>query len=736
MTKTFILFGLFIFGMFLNSFSQQDFNNYQTLISRGDVPKDFLDKSSFKVEQNLENNNSDLSPSQAKVFYESINYGLDDLLHSGLVMYGDEISEYVNRVADNLLKNDRKLRKQLRFYTLKSNVTNALSTNQGIILVTTGLISQLTNEAQLACILAHEISHFTEDHVIDAFEYRNENRRIRDKLAQLTNYSKEKEFEADYKGIELYNEAGYSSEPISSVFDVLMYSYLPINEIEFPITYFNTEHCYIPESRFTNKRYEIKAKEDYDDSKSTHPNIRKRKEQAVEAISEIRKWGDKVFFLPEDDFYYVRNLARFESIRTDLLEAQYGNALYTIFLLEREYPNSIYLMRMKSQCWLGLMAYKSVRDISETVKSKSEWEGESARVHAFIRKLKNEELESLAMRVIEDARKAFPEDKEINAIWRSAVDYLVRNERFELSNYSEYTFQEAYRRFEAKNQALDTTEVVEVKEAELSKYERIKNKRNFSNPENFDSSYYYRYNLSDLVQSDLFLEQYDEIQDQIKDEEALEERIDQMTPKEYKKYRKENPEFQTDLNSFVLVEPFGIHYTRSGKLKYQKSELLQDRFREASIQAAERLDYKVISISKNDIANQGSKAFNDKCVFTSFLQQVTLNEDLNVFPVDYSRLNELKDDYGTNKLVFSIVEHNYAPNLNSSDLYLIFVPMILPYRIMNSFMKGNYTEINLIVLDIEKAEVETGINRVMMDPPSAISLQAYMMDILNELNTK
>ena len=253
-----------------------------------------------------------------------------------MVSYGDEITEYINKVADHLLEKNPKLRKELRFYTLKSNVTNALSTKQGIILVTTGLISQLTNEAQLACILAHEISHYTEDHVIDSYEYKTNTRRVRDKIQDLANFSKEKEFEADYKGIELYNERGYSKEHITSIFDVLMYSYLPIDEIPFPKDYFNNDLCFVPIDAFPDRDYKIKAIEDYDDSRSTHPNIRKRKERAIEAIDEIRKWGDVTYAIGQEEFIYVRKLARFESIRTDMLDAQYGNALYTIFLLERD----------------------------------------------------------------------------------------------------------------------------------------------------------------------------------------------------------------------------------------------------------------------------------------------------------------------------------------------------------------------------------------------------------------
>ncbi len=107
-----------------------------------------------------------------------MHYGIDKILQSGLVIYGDDISNYVTKVANKLLKKEPKLRKELRFYTIKSNVTNAFSTDQGIIVVTSGLISQITSEAHLAYILAHEIAHYTEKHVVEGFEYRTRNKGV------------------------------------------------------------------------------------------------------------------------------------------------------------------------------------------------------------------------------------------------------------------------------------------------------------------------------------------------------------------------------------------------------------------------------------------------------------------------------------------------------------------------------------------------------------------------------
>ena len=121
-------------------------------------------------------------------------------------------------------------------------------------------------------------------------------------------YSKDHEIEADVLGLKWYHKAGYSKDEILPTFDVMMYSYLPFDEIEFPWAYFNTENMYVPASLFPKKKYEIKAVEDYDDSQSSHPNIKKRKEQIGSEIGNYSDWGSQTFTLGQPKFEYIRTI--------------------------------------------------------------------------------------------------------------------------------------------------------------------------------------------------------------------------------------------------------------------------------------------------------------------------------------------------------------------------------------------------------------------------------------------
>ena len=103
-----------------------------------------------------------------------------------------------------------------------------------------------------------------------------------DAVNTLSNYDKDNELEADKKGIEIYLNTTYSVDEIYGAFQVLLYSYLPFDERVFDTTYFDTDIMKVPGSFFPDTINQITQEEDYNDEGSTHPNIRKRIDEAIE----------------------------------------------------------------------------------------------------------------------------------------------------------------------------------------------------------------------------------------------------------------------------------------------------------------------------------------------------------------------------------------------------------------------------------------------------------------------
>ena len=739
MYKKIIGFLAIIFSIFFTStiFAQQDFNNFKTLISAGAIPKDFSSLTYMKIDEDLKEQKGDLSKAKERIFLQGIHYGIDEILHSGMVCYGDEVSHYIENVIDKLLADDPFLRSKLRFYTIKSTESNAFSTDQGIVFVTTGLISQLTNEAQLALVLAHEISHYTEKHVVASFEYKIENRSSGRNIRDLSIYSKDHEIEADVLGLKWYHKAGYSKDEILPTFDVMMYSYLPFDEIEFPWAYFNTENMYVPASLFPKKKYEIKAVEDYDDSQSSHPNIKKRKEQIGDQIGTYEGWGNQTFTLGQPKFEYIRNICRFESVRTDIINAKYANALYSIFMLEKEYPNSLFLKRMKAQSWLGLVQFKKIGSIDETVDNTDDFEGEIAAVHYFIKKLSKDGMLTLALRQIYDLKKAFPNDIQLNTIYDRLLKELATTKNYKLEMFSKNNFHSAATNFTEKLNNPDLVDSSLVKKS-TSKYDKIKNKKNSDNPENFDSTKFYLYGITDIIADTLFLSQFKQHKEAAELEIKKSEELDSLPYRDRSKILKEREllELCIGVEDLIVVEPMVFSY-RNGKIDLVKSEKLKHDYSLAIYNSARDLGLTVYEIDRDNLASKGTEIFNERSTLFNFMTQLTKEDNLNIFPVDFESLETIKTNYGTSKVMFSWVEHEYDANINPGTVLVgLLIYPILSLYIPSKILKGNSTEMNVIILDLEKGNVEIGSNYYFTDSPKKLHLGAHMYNIMGKLKVK
>lgn len=119
-----------------------------------------------------------------------------------------------------------------RFAVVNAPEASSFSTPGGYVFVTTGLLSRLKSEAQLAGILGHEIAHVTRRHLAVELEVKAEKLKgasnpVDGALSLLfaDGLEKEKEFEADALGMKFAALAGYDP---AGLYDALV----KIREIE------------------------------------------------------------------------------------------------------------------------------------------------------------------------------------------------------------------------------------------------------------------------------------------------------------------------------------------------------------------------------------------------------------------------------------------------------------------------------------------------------------------------
>lgn len=106
---------------------------------------------------------TDLATTEASFWYQ-MDQAEADLRVSGRVVEDPSLSGYVTdivcRVAGEYC-ND------VRVYVVDSPVFNASMSPNGMVLVSTGMLLRVENEAQLAFVLAHEFVHFLENHALE-----------------------------------------------------------------------------------------------------------------------------------------------------------------------------------------------------------------------------------------------------------------------------------------------------------------------------------------------------------------------------------------------------------------------------------------------------------------------------------------------------------------------------------------------------------------------------------------
>ncbi|WP_375558752.1 M48 family metallopeptidase [Bernardetia sp. OM2101] len=368
-----------------NSFAQNftlDFDNYQPLEAKGKIPEAFLKRTSdfykAKREKNILTVDKDLEENKDK-FDVISSYHLNQLLWSGSVLFGDTVTTYVQEVGNKVLENYPDLQGKIHFYVTKEHSVNAFTTPEGFIFVNLGLLAHLDNEAQLAFILAHEITHFTKKHSINQFLYNEEvrseskgsitrllsrSKSVYEEQAKKSSYSKEQEIEADDEGWEIFSKTSYDLSEAVAAFEALKNSRYPFDTLVFESKFLNNSYVNLPDSfyyRDTTHFVEMPKLSEKEIEKiktlQTHPDIEERKKIALTKMaSKAENEGDK-YLVSEERFKLAQKIARFELCNLYLQEEQFVDAIYTALILESQYSKSKYSELCIVKSLYGLAAY-------------------------------------------------------------------------------------------------------------------------------------------------------------------------------------------------------------------------------------------------------------------------------------------------------------------------------------------------------------------------------------------
>ena len=163
--------------------------------------------------------------------------------NSGAIYDDPELHAYVSNVANKLVPED--VRSQgvvIKVRILKNPLLNAFAYPNGIMYLHTGILAKMENEAQLAALLGHEMSHTIHRHAAEGYRNLKNTTAVLATaniamipfgtygsmasllgsiggMAAVTGYSRERESEADATGLRLMVDAGYDPREAPRLFE-------------------------------------------------------------------------------------------------------------------------------------------------------------------------------------------------------------------------------------------------------------------------------------------------------------------------------------------------------------------------------------------------------------------------------------------------------------------------------------------------------------------------------------
>lgn len=163
---------------------------------------------------------------------------------SGVIYEDHELEQYFQQIVAKIVPPDANKKFIFKIKVITDPFLNAFAFPNGVIYIHMGLLARLDNEAQLAALLAHEISHCTQQHSLRAIKGSenpsitlaslNQALTMYDRVGKLLalfdatdsrtaifGYYQSLETEADMLGLELISRAGYEPTEALRLFEHL-----------------------------------------------------------------------------------------------------------------------------------------------------------------------------------------------------------------------------------------------------------------------------------------------------------------------------------------------------------------------------------------------------------------------------------------------------------------------------------------------------------------------------------
>ena len=683
---------LLVFAVLIASQSltaQQFEKDYIPVQSKGKIPKIFLEKAKDQTEAEIKKLPDDKDKAIKSQFITANNYFIKELLMSGDVLINDPLSTYLNKVAAEIMEQNPSYASQgINIFVTKSPEVNAYAFDKGIIFINVGLIAQVENEAQLAYILSHEMVHINKKHSVTEYivnkkydsQHTYDRTEQEEQILARYRFSKEQEREADIEGLNLIKKTDYSAKAVMGAFDVMQYSYLPFELIEFKKTFLEDKYLKLPDTLILKKVAAIKSNDDYDDTKSSHPNIYKRRLSIEEDLKSISETGRKKYLVSEEEFKKIREIARFELCRTYLLKRDYVNAIYAAYILLQKYPDNLYLKKIVAKGLYNIAINKSSKEYdykvstiingNYVIENYEKIEGESQRLYYLFDQLSTKEMSVVALSYVYKLTKQNPGDKTLSMLTDSLFSCLVKINSLYPNDFSKLTREESL-----KTDSLKLKPVAQVTDAEESseesKYSKIKQlKIKQTIEDNSGNEKFIKYAFVELMKDEDFMARFRKMTKGQDSDPGKNEYTNNTN--DYKRKKKHTEEF-LGIDKVLFVDPYYQKLLiRKGQreIQYYSSEEKQAKLIAIQEKCAEQLGLQYSRISAKSLSENDMEIYNDLALINDWLTERFKHGNSNENLETSEAMKKLIEKKGTKYLVLNGVQNNNRKT--NSYLFLLF----------------------------------------------------------------
>jgi len=771
-SKVLSAFMLMVFFVATSAAQDIDFNNYTPLKSQGDLPLDFTARTSEKVAEAIENQVDKGEARATRVskaeFLLKANYMIDNLLMSGNVMFGDPTTDYVNRVADKILENEPELRNKLRFYCIKSNVTNAFTTNQGMIFVTLGLLAQLENEAQLAFILGHEVTHFKRKHVINTvlesdkiFSKNNRTTKMSQdqNIIKLSNYSKNLELESDSTGFYYVQKAGYDMDEVLSSFDILQFSYLPYDEIDINFSEFETKDFSVPKELQLDTLIEIDFEVEEDDSKSTHPNLNKRRDEIFDLMEEYSGVNKGVTaIVSKKDFFKVRKISRYETVRIDLKNLNFVKAYYNANVLLAENPESQYLKKSIAKALYGIVKLKLNNRYSYSADDYEEYEGAISAAYYFFENSEEEALAAMTIKYIFELNEENPH-RHLDLILKDlTLNFIEEHSDFKFEKY--FPKHKEEKKSEEMNEEV-TKETETESDKPLSKYEKLKKIKEAQEDVQEsgvslgkDIRNYYRFIFIDYKKREDIKKVYETAQIEVDKKEAKNKELEdiyadltsrQRYSAEKRDKKAESKKYKTinaiGADKVVFVDPLYYSVDERRGVKLENSEDLKYKFYEQLKYVSAKADLELEILSPKLCEANEFEKMNNLSICNDWIEELNdlsdVSERMSYIPAQSEYMYDVSNAYNTENIGFTgVIDFKNKKHLDATSITLgVLIPYLWP--VLAYFVLTPSHEMYYYTFIYNSKTGDTVVDKIyfLKTKPRAGNIQSYMYDMFSTIKS-